>query len=105
MILDDSLSSVDTETEYLIQQALEQLMHGRTTFVIAQRLSTVKNADQIVILDGGRIVERGTTTRYWLKTVFIVRYTSCSFANRIKRLQAQNSSGQKGVMGSAWRSR
>lgn len=60
LILDDSLSSVDTETEYLIQQALEQLMHGRTTFVIAQRLSTVKNADQIVILDGGRIVERGT---------------------------------------------
>ncbi|NLY53612.1 MAG: ABC transporter ATP-binding protein [Firmicutes bacterium] len=60
LILDDSLSAVDTETEYLIQQALEELMKNRTSFVIAQRLSTVKNADQIIILDNGRIVERGT---------------------------------------------
>ena len=60
LILDDSTSSVDTETEYLIQQALQALMKGRTTFVIAQRLQTVLNADQIVVLDGGRIAERGT---------------------------------------------
>ncbi|UCC62451.1 MAG: ABC transporter ATP-binding protein [Anaerolineae bacterium] len=60
LILDDSTSSVDTETEYLIQQALQALMRGRTTFVIAQRLQTVLNADQILVLDGGRIVERGT---------------------------------------------
>lgn len=60
LILDDSLSSVDTETEYLIQQALEVLMQNRTSFIIAQRLSTVKNADQIIILDNGRIVEQGT---------------------------------------------
>lgn len=60
LILDDSMSSVDTETEYLIQQALEELMRNRTTFVIAQRLSTVKNADQIIVLDNGEIVERGT---------------------------------------------
>lgn len=59
LILDDSLSSVDTETEYLIQQALEVLMQNRTSFVIAQRLSTVKNADQIIILENGRIVEQG----------------------------------------------
>ncbi len=60
LILDDSLSSVDTETEYLIQQALATLMQGRTTFVIAQRLITLKNADQILVLDPGRIVQRGT---------------------------------------------
>lgn len=59
LILDDSTSSVDTETEYLIQQALANLMRGRTTIVIAQRLSTIKNASEIVVLDGGRIVQRG----------------------------------------------
>jgi ATP-binding cassette subfamily B protein len=59
LIFDDSTSSVDTETEYLIQQALAELMKGRTTFVIAQRLRTVKTADQILVLKDGRIVERG----------------------------------------------
>lgn len=60
LILDDSTSSVDTETEHLIQQALQTLMQGRTTFVIAQRLLTLKSADQILVLDHGRIVQRGT---------------------------------------------
>jgi ATP-binding cassette subfamily B protein len=60
LILDDSTSSVDTETEYLIQQTLSQLMEGRTTFVIAQRLRTVKMADQILVLRDGEIVERGS---------------------------------------------
>ncbi|MBN1219540.1 MAG: ABC transporter ATP-binding protein [Anaerolineae bacterium] len=60
LILDDSTSSVDTETEHLIQQALAVLMQGRTTFVIAQRLLTLKKADCILVLDQGRIVERGT---------------------------------------------
>ena len=59
LILDDSTSSVDAETEYLIQQTLARLMKGRTTFVIAQRLRTVKMADQILVLEDGRIVERG----------------------------------------------
>jgi ATP-binding cassette subfamily B protein len=59
LILDDSTSSVDTETEYLIQQALQTLMQGRTTFVIAQRLQTLIHADQILVLDQGQIVERG----------------------------------------------
>ncbi len=59
LILDDSTSSVDTETEHLIQEALEVLMEGRTTFIIAQRLLTLKNADVILVLDHGRIVERG----------------------------------------------
>lgn len=60
LILDDSTSSVDMETEYLIQQALDAVMRGRTTFVVASRLRTIKNADQILVLDEGRIVERGT---------------------------------------------
>ena len=60
LILDDSTSSVDTETERLIQQALDELMEGRTTFVIAHRLATVRRADLILVLDQGRIVERGT---------------------------------------------
>jgi ATP-binding cassette subfamily B protein len=59
LIFDDSTSSVDTETEYLIQQALAELMHGRTTFVIAQRLRTVTQADQILVLQDGRVVQRG----------------------------------------------
>ncbi len=59
LILDDSTSSVDLQTEQRIQQALDQLMHGRTSFVIAQRISTVLNADQILVLDGGRVAARG----------------------------------------------
>ena len=59
LILDDSTSSVDTETEHIIQEALAVLMQGRTTFVIAQRLLTLKSADLILVLDQGRIVERG----------------------------------------------
>jgi ATP-binding cassette, subfamily B, multidrug efflux pump len=60
LILDDSTSSVDTQTEKLIQEALENLMKGRTTFVIAHRLATVRRADLILVLDRGRIAERGT---------------------------------------------
>jgi ATP-binding cassette subfamily B protein len=60
LILDDSTSSVDTQTEQLIQKALWRLMEGRTTFVIAHRLSTVRRADQILVLAEGRILERGT---------------------------------------------
>ena len=59
LILDDSTSSVDLKTEYEIQQALDKLMHGRTSFVIAQRISTVLNADKILVLDKGQIVGEG----------------------------------------------
>jgi len=59
LILDEATSSVDTETEMLIQQALERLIKGRTTIIIAHRLSTVRNADRIVALEGSRIVETG----------------------------------------------
>ncbi len=60
LILDDSTSSVDLQTEYEIQQALDELMKGRTSFVIAQRISTVLNADQILVLDQGKIAASGT---------------------------------------------
>ncbi len=59
LILDDSTSSVDTQTEKLIQEALDRLMEGRTTFVIAHRLATVRRADLILVMDDGRIVQRG----------------------------------------------
>jgi ATP-binding cassette subfamily B protein len=60
LVLDDSTSSVDTQTEFQIQQSMAKVMEGRTTFVIAQRLRTVKLAHQILVLQDGRIVERGT---------------------------------------------
>ena len=60
LILDEATSAVDTESEFLIQNALENLMKGRTTVAIAHRLSTVKNADKLIVLDGGHIVEEGT---------------------------------------------
>ncbi len=60
LILDEATSSIDTRTEKLVQDGMDALMRGRTTFVIAHRLSTVKNADCIMVLDQGRIIERGT---------------------------------------------
>ncbi len=60
MILDEATSSIDTRTEALVQKGMDALMKGRTTFVIAHRLSTVRNADCIMVLDQGRIIERGT---------------------------------------------
>ena len=60
LILDEATSSIDTRTETLVQEGMDSLMNGRTTFVIAHRLSTVKNADCIMVLEQGRIIERGT---------------------------------------------
>ncbi len=60
LILDEATSSIDTRTELLVQAGMDALMHGRTTFVIAHRLSTVRNADSIMVLENGRIIERGT---------------------------------------------
>lgn len=59
LILDEATSSVDTQTEHIIQTALATLLKGRTSFVIAHRLSTITNADKIVVIDGGKIVEQG----------------------------------------------
>ena len=60
MILDEATSSIDTRTEAIVQRGMDRLMHGRTVFVIAHRLSTVQNADVIMVLEQGRIIERGT---------------------------------------------
>ena len=60
LILDEATSALDTESEHLVQEALDHLMHGRTTLVIAHRLSTIKNADLICVMQDGRIVEQGT---------------------------------------------
>ena len=60
LILDEATSSIDTRTERLIELGMDKLMHGRTVFVIAHRLSTVRNADAIMVLENGEIIERGS---------------------------------------------
>ncbi len=60
LILDEATSSIDTRTEKLVQSGMDRLMKGRTTFVIAHRLSTVRNSDCIMVLEQGRVIERGT---------------------------------------------
>ena len=60
LILDEATSSIDTRTERLVQEGMDRLMNGRTTFVIAHRLSTIKNSDCIMVLEQGRIIERGS---------------------------------------------
>ena len=60
LILDEATSSIDTRTEALVHRGMDGLMYGRTSFVIAHRLSTVRNADCIVVLEQGRIIERGS---------------------------------------------
>lgn len=60
LVLDEATSSIDTRTEFKIQEAMLKIMKNRTTFIIAHRLSTIKGADVIMVVDGGRIVERGS---------------------------------------------
>ncbi len=60
MILDEATSSIDTRTEAIVSRGMDALMQGRTVFVIAHRLSTIKNSDVIIVLDHGRIIERGS---------------------------------------------
>jgi ATP-binding cassette subfamily B protein len=59
LILDEATSSIDTRTEKIVQDGMDKLMHGRTVFVIAHRLSTIRNSNAIMVLDNGRIIERG----------------------------------------------
>jgi subfamily B ATP-binding cassette protein MsbA len=76
LILDEATSSLDSESEALIQQGLAYLMQGRTTFVIAHRLSTIRRADQILVIEQGRIIERGTHDQlYELRGRYYELYT------------------------------
>ncbi|MBQ1228667.1 MAG: ATP-binding cassette domain-containing protein, partial [Firmicutes bacterium] len=63
LILDEATSSIDTRTESIVQRGMDNLMHGRTVFVIAHRLSTVQNSDVIMVMENGRIIERGDHNR------------------------------------------
>ena len=102
LILDEATSSIDTRTEKLVQDGMDKLMHGRTTFVIAHRLSTVRNSDCIMVLENGRIIERGTHDQLieekeniiscirgirgnWRSIVF-----SLSGRNRVPHIEKQN---------------
>lgn len=66
--MDEATSSLDTESERLVQDALDRLMKGRTTFVVAHRLSTIQRADRILVLDKGKLVEEGTHAQLMERT-------------------------------------
>ena len=80
LILDEATSSIDTRTETLIQQAFDQLMQGRTSFIVAHRLSTIRSADQILVMRDGRIIEQGTHEELLEKKGFYTQLYSAQFA-------------------------
>lgn len=80
LILDEATSSVDTRTEFLIQEAMENLMEGKTSFVIAHRLSTIRNADLILVMDDGNIIEQGTHQELLAKNGFYASLYNSQFA-------------------------
>ena len=82
LILDEATSSLDSESEALIQEGLSYLMRGRTTFVIAHRLSTIRRADQILVMEAGRIIERGTHESLYAWAAAISTSTPSSTACR-----------------------
>jgi ATP-binding cassette subfamily B protein/subfamily B ATP-binding cassette protein MsbA len=85
LILDEATSAVDTETELLIQQALERLMRGRTTLIIAHRLSTIRNADKIVVLEGRHIVEEGSHEQLFSRRGLY--YRLCTIQSQLEPVQ------------------
>ena len=80
LILDEATSSVDTRTEQLIQQAMANLMKGRTSFIIAHRLSTIKDADHILVMNHGDIIEQGTHSELLAQNGFYTGLYNSQFA-------------------------
>ena len=80
LILDEATSSIDTRTEMLIQEAFDQLMHGRTSFIVAHRLSTIREADQILVMKDGHIIEQGRHEELLAKNGFYAGLYSAQFA-------------------------
>ena len=87
LILDEATSALDSESEALVQAALQNLMRGRTVFVIAHRLSTVRRADRIVVLENGTISDIGAHEDLMQKIGTYRRFTNCSLRKRIRRSQ------------------
>ena len=80
-MLDEATSSIDTNTEILVQEGIERLLKGRTSFVIAHRLSTIRNADRIVVIDDGGILESGNHNELMEKKGFYYDLYSAQFKN------------------------
>ena len=80
LILDEATSSIDTRTEQRIQRAFEKLMHGRTSFIVAHRLSTIQNADVILVMNAGNVVEQGTHEELLQKDGFYAKLYNSQFA-------------------------
>ena len=80
LILDEATSSIDTRTEVLVQDAFEELMRGRTSFIVAHRLSTIKNADRILVMKSGSIIESGTHEELLAKQGFYAQLYQSQFA-------------------------
>ena len=80
LILDEATSSIDTMTEIRIQRAFETLMKGRTSFIVAHRLSTIRNADHIIVMDQGHIIEQGTHKKLLAEKGFYAKLYNSQFA-------------------------
>lgn len=89
LILDEATSSIDTRTELQIQEAFERMMEGRTSFIVAHRLSTIRNADLILVMKDGSIIEQGTHDELIAKVDFTILYITASlqkFLNKTSQI-------------------